>query len=740
MIVLKLLLSITRTHLYLHIMKAKIVLLSVRSFSILLFTLFAFACTSEFSTHKTNDTRSKSDFNYSNVSETTIDLSLKGFDVAPIKGVNIEVYASNPFEKGMTKVKPNATLCLKGMTDEQGKFSTTFTFPKSLDSVYVRVLAPSFNQLNVYSKSAFISKTLFPVGYGVKATTTRAATAATDPMLYDKNTTRLPTAADLWVLGTYNITNGLPNFLTTNEPIPSDLLSRINRALPEGNGSPSTYLPLTKPAWFANNGVTNINLVAEAHVWLTFLGEGAGVNNTLAYFYYPTNNPPRTAAEISKRVIIFPNSSAAGSGGALVPGNTVMLKFYDTATSTWKETFPPGYTVSWFLATNGWVNNSQYGHLLTNNTVNQYSLDYLNNGAKEQTVMLYDSEYQRLILGIEDISCADVAGPGRYPSDQDFNDVMYIIRTDPVNAVDLPKFNKLTDIDDNDGDGVPNQNDDYPNDPERAYNNYYPNASTYGSLAFEDNWPNKGDYDFNDLVLDYRILYVTNAAGTVKDVAPTIRVRAIGAQYRNAFAFEINGDPSNVQSVTETYAGPGTLLNGLFSLNANGTERGQSKIVVPYFDNAYTPFGPLVSGYMNTVNGTSYIYPLQITKKITFNNPVTVASLGALPYNPFLIVNQDRGREVHKAGNTPTDLANRNLFMTLEDMTDQTTQWYVGSQNYPWVIDTPIPFEYPAEGNRIELTYLKVNDWVTSHGTSFTDWYSNTASGYRNTSLIYRNN
>ncbi|MFZ4456407.1 MAG: LruC domain-containing protein [Bacteroidales bacterium] len=720
-------------------MKAKAQLLTKWSVYIALFSLLTFACTSEFSTQKKNDIRSNTAFNYSNSSEVTIDLSLKGMDANPMKGINIEVYSANPFEKGTTRIKSNATLCFKGMTNEQGNFSSSFTFPKSLDSIYVRVLAPSYNQLNVFAKNSLVSKTLFPIGYGVKASL-RSAMGATDPMLYDKSTTRLPTAADLWVLGTYNRTNGLPNFLTTNEPIPSDLLARINRALPEGNGNPATFLPVTKPQWFVNNGVTNINIVAEAHVWLTFLGEGAGVNNTLGYFYYPTNNPPRTAAEISKRIIIFPNSSAAGSGGALVPGNTVTLKFYDTATSTWKETFPPGYTVSWYLATNGWVDNSQYGNLLVNNTVNQYSLDYLNNGGKEQTIMLYDSEYQRLILGIEDLSCADVSGPGRYPSDQDFNDVMYIIHTDPVNAVDLPKFNKLTDLDDNDGDGVPNQNDDYPNDPERAYNNYYPNASTYGSLAFEDNWPNKGDYDFNDLVLDYRIMYVTNSAGTVKDVVPTIRVRAIGAQYRNAFAFEINGDPSNVQSVSETYAGPGSLLNGLFSLNANGTERGQSKIVVPYFDNAYTPFGPLVSGYMNTVNGTSYIYPLQITKRITFVNPVTVASLGALPYNPFLVVNQDRGREVHKAGNTPTNLANRSLFMTFEDMTNQTNQWYVGSQNYPWVIDTPIPFEYPAEGNRIESAYLKVNDWVTSQGASCSDWYSNTASGYRNSGLIYRNN
>ncbi|MEI7677334.1 MAG: LruC domain-containing protein [Bacteroidales bacterium] len=716
----------------LNYFKARIALVLLSAFVVIV------SCTQDLSFNNSTPTQNLLGFNFENSSQTSINLQFRDFNDNPMKGVSLEVYASNPYESNGYNMKSNAKLCMKGITGLDGRFSSVFSFPKNQDSVYVRVLSPSFNKVTILERTSALTKTIYPVGYGAKMNTLRAV-GDTDPKLYTRNSLRLPNAADLWVLGNYNLSTGLPNFLLpTNEPIPSDLLSRINQALPEGDGSPSKFLPLNKPQWFVNNGVTNINFIAEAHAWVTFVGEGAGVNNTLAYFYYPTNNPPKTAAEIKKRIVIFPNSSAVGSGGALVPGNTVMLKYYDETTSTWKETFPAGTTVSWYLATNGWMGNSEYGNYMFNNSINQYSLDYLNNGSKDQTIMLYDSEYQRLILGIEDISCTDVDGYGKFASDQDFNDVMYIIRTDPVNAVDLPKFNKLNDLDDNDHDGVPNQNDDYPNDPERAYNNYYPNASTFGSLAFEDNWPNKGDYDFNDLVLDYRIMYVTNAAGAVKDVFPTIRVRAIGAQYRNGFAFEINGDPNNVQSVTEVYAGPGNLLNGsLFSIYSNGCERGQSKIVIPFFDNAYTPFGN-VSGYLNTISGTTNIYPLQIAKKITFINPVSVASLGELPYNPFIVVNQERGREVHKPGKSATTLADRSLFLTFEDLTNQTTQWYVGSQNYPWVIDTPIPFDYPAEGNRIESAFLKVNDWILSRGTQYIDWYSNTGAGYRNSNMIYK--
>ncbi len=57
---------------------------------------------------------------------------------------------------------------------------------------------------------------------------------------------------------------------------------------------------------------------------------------------------------------------------------------------------------------------------------------------------------------------------------------------------------------DTDGDGIANTLDMYPNDATRAFDNYYPSKTVFGTLAFEDLWPGKGDYDMNDLVVDYQ--------------------------------------------------------------------------------------------------------------------------------------------------------------------------------------------------------------------------------------------
>ncbi len=64
--------------------------------------------------------------------------------------------------------------------------------------------------------------------------------------------------------------------------------------------------------------------------------------------------------------------------------------------------------------------------------------------------------------------------------------------------------------------------DDYPNDPDRATDVYYLISMSPGTLAFEDLWPGKGDYDFNDLVLDYRFKQVLNGSNELVEFLWTI--------------------------------------------------------------------------------------------------------------------------------------------------------------------------------------------------------------------------
>ncbi len=147
-------------------------------------------------------------------------------------------------------------------------------------------------------------------------------------------------------------------------------------------------------------------------------------------------------------------------------------------------------------------------------------------------------------------------------------------------------FNDQTTASDNDGDGIPDDEDDYPDDPGRAFNNFYP-ASNYGSLAFEDLWPGKGDYDFNDLVLDYRFTLVTNASNKISDIKADFVIKAIGAGFSNGFGFQLPN--SNIQNDFLNISGY-NLQENYITLNENGTESGQDKITVIVFDNSKNIF------------------------------------------------------------------------------------------------------------------------------------------------------
>ncbi len=270
---------------------------------------------------------------------------------------------------------------------------------------------------------------------------------------------------------------------------------------------------------------------------------------------------------------------------------------------------------------------------------------------------------------------------------------------------------------DSDGDGVPDEQDDYPNDPERAFNNYFPGEGTWATLAYEDLWPSKGDYDFNDLVIGYNINQITNADNKVVEIKSKWNPRHNGAGLNNGFAFQFNSNPDAIESVS----GYNHTL-GNIPLNANGTEAGQQLANVVVMDET-TP----------NIGDTIYV-------DVLFNNPVSENSIGVPPYNPYVIINGDVTTEVHLPDMVPTSLANTALFGTGDDDSDPATgKYYKTENNLPWGINIVYDFVWMKEKQQITWGYLKFADWATSGGTVYQDWYKDLP-GYRDDSqLDYQN-
>ena len=275
---------------------------------------------------------------------------------------------------------------------------------------------------------------------------------------------------------------------------------------------------------------------------------------------------------------------------------------------------------------------------------------------------------------------------------------------------------------DSDGDGVMDAQDEYPNDPSKAYNNYYPSSSpsSGATVAFEDQWPVKGDYDLNDVVVSYRYKIVTNAQNKVVQVNGDYTLHATGSGYDTGFAVEFPTLRSSVSGVSG-----GTL------------EAGQTKAVIMIFNDIRYEMQE-----WNTLPGKP-VSPLK-NYSVSFNvsNGPALNTVGLGSYNPFIWnggLGNGRNHEIHLPGKTPTSLGNTSIFGTGDDNSSvAAARYYVTSTGLPWAIDIPIkPFNYPVEYMNITGGYLKFQGWAESGGTQFADWYSNTQTGYRNSGNLF---
>lgn len=291
-----------------------------------------------------------------------------------------------------------------------------------------------------------------------------------------------------------------------------------------------------------------------------------------------------------------------------------------------------------------------------------------------------------------------------------------------LSSLEIQAIAQIAASPDTDGDGVPNDYDDYPNDASMAFNNFYP-AGGYGTLAFEDMWPSKGDYDFNDLVMDYRFTIVTDASNLVAKLSCSFIIKAIGAQYANGFGFQLNAPLVNKSNLV--------VVGGML-------DNAESLPTFIVFNNANAIMGPSSGFGVNVKKENPYVQPVGVDVNITFTNHTnTLNNLNISNFNPFIFVKGDRSHEVHLPDYAPTSSASAALFGTGNDNSSVATgRYYKTVENLPWAINLISGFEHVVERIVITDAYLKFASWAQSSGVEYPDWYIDNA-GYRLDQYIY---
>jgi LruC domain-containing protein len=625
-------------------------------------------------------------FSYRTSENVSVNVQVEDLFDLPIGGVMVNFYSADPIEGG--------EFIANAMTDQSGVAASQIRVPAYLETMFVEVAFPGFANSTTVDVKPSIS-----LNFGGKP----------NKRALKKSTAMDTTAAGgkFFFIGNFN-NQGVPTYLeTTGDVLSTEFLSDVNSSFPERRS-----VPAHNPQYLASGNQLDVVLTQPGDVYVTFVTEGAGYKNVLAYYVFDSNNPPTDPSQIDSLFVVFPNASFSGSGGGLEAGDKVKL-----------GTFPAGKTISWAILANGWKNN---GTLNLNKPV-YYSKTALNTvesdpNKRQHSVQLVDNARQLLVNGFEDLKRT---GKG---SDDDFNDLVFYATVTPWSACDKSNIPPTTITQDGDGDGAPDDVDEFPSDPSRAY------TCTYdGTLAFEDLWPSQGDYDFNDMVVDYDITQISDANNDVVELGLDYTLRAAGTGFNNGFGFQFeNVAPTAVQSVNGQNLQEGYVVN-----NPNGTEQNQQLATIIVFDNLFNIMPNPGTKFINTVVGETNVSPETLSLSVNFVNPVDLNDLGLPPYNPFIIIKKNRGAEVHLPDMMPTDLADLNLLGSVDDDSDAGSgKYYKTVNNLPWALNITGQFDYPIEYQQIDDAYIHFAPWAMSGGLQYSAWFVDIP-GYRDLSKIY---
>ena len=256
----------------------------------------------------------------------------------------------------------------------------------------------------------------------------------------------------------------------TNEVVDPSLLDIVDKELPES--------VVVDPGFLNTDYDPYLTLNQDANVSLTFLDEGAGYKNSLGWLSFGENS----FSGLSKGSIdtdgsgvislselgavdgvsygwLFPNVSTDTSNGnngsrgngngngngqgkkdLLMPGDTVAVG---------GGTLSAGTSISFFLGQNSWTSGDEVSDdLLTGDKQLFYGLDFLNpeadtnstfdsnlSGSRHVAMLFADESREEVIMGFEDLNRDDPSSNDwNIRSDNDFNDAVFIITSDPVDA------------------------------------------------------------------------------------------------------------------------------------------------------------------------------------------------------------------------------------------------------------------------------------------------------------------
>lgn len=386
--------------------------------------------------------------------------------------VPFSIYDGNPLIEGenTTILKENVQALDGAWTDEQGKFTATVELPAYVSNVYIVSTSP-FARQAIPRK---IVNGVLKVSDTDEQLTTRASYR--ESTRFDRN--RFNNLGWNTNLGSFDDRSGVIDYvykgndpkLTLSKSEMNELRTTVSKVLNTLGSCPEEYR--TQADLYVEEDETAVVLTA-LRGWTCW-------NSSLGYYYYRYDQAPASLKDV-KVYAVFPNTQMTWNNGSLQAspqgikeGTAVQLKYFDDPEYPKGKNFPKGYYIGFILACNAW--NTYFtgfnSYTLTEGFYASSTKGFstkVNSGIDVRTAMFKDKN-SNIAIAFED-----------FMDDQNFTDVVFSLKANP----------EIT--------NVPPVDEDLNTTIEKT-----------GVYAFEDEWPKAGDYDMNDVLVQYTYQKVFN--------------------------------------------------------------------------------------------------------------------------------------------------------------------------------------------------------------------------------------
>ncbi len=270
---------------------------------------------------------------------------------------------------------------------------------------------------------------------------------------------------------------------------------------------------------------------------------------------------------------------------------------------------------------------------------------------------------------------------------------------------------------DSDADHVKDDVDAAPCDPHVSARVFVPADRTWGMMMFEDQWPKRGDFDFNDAVIAWNQVLRYNSNGLLTGLRMELSVMAVGAGAHNGLALRLPNVPrANVTHLTYSVANVVSSVEGEVRL-----EESLPDATLILSDDLHALFG--MTGQREWIN-TDPLKPALPYVDIVIDvglNPGHALSAADAPFDLFLF-NKAQGTEVHRPRYPGTALMNAAHYNTADDGSAH-ARWFVTKAGIPFALEFPELTNWAPEEVAIDKLYPGIVQFGLSNGTQAQDFY-----------------